>query len=595
MTQINWEFTDNARVGGYIVTATNWNDLAGSLRSFIDQTTSAATDATPLPIGIDLLNDRVYISDPDTTTPEAANHAATVLSVVGATTLAGNLTWDSTTLSNLITSAEGFAKDDASLATGLAISNYIATVASPAGSDGYIQYKNGSVFGGEAELFWDDTNNRLGVGTTTPLEQVEIAGVNDRTALRLSGDGGSGSVTGKVYLGMHQWSSGANPSVRIGAEEISVSNYDANLVFQTRSSGSDVLPTTRMTIDHTGKVGIGTSTPSYILHVVEGSNSWQFNGSGNLVVDPGHVRAQTSGADGGIVLGQCFSTSYVGLRTNGMSETGSEYIIMSNGTNTYVSAGSGGILYLRGPANDTNPQIQIDSSVITVQESSATMMSFRYTSSSTGSGYLSFNSSTDTQIGTIGMNTNDDMRLYCHKSGGHIFFGAGNAWRWYISSSGHLLPYASAAYNLGAYYAQVDNIYIDDMATFSGSGYATCRRRDDGYVTANDGQIMELTSSERFKTDITPLTLPEAEKVLGCRPIIYRDKAEAETNPDSGFYAGISAESLQEAGYEWPLKYDKGEEGPTTIPRGIHHELIVAPLLVIVKNLKERIEALEAT
>ena len=404
------------------------------------------------------------------------------------------------------------------------------------------------------------SDGKVGIGTTTPLEQVEIAGVNDRTALRLSGAGGSSSVTGKVYLGMHQWASGANPSVRIGAEEISASNYDANLVFQTRDSGSDVLPTTRMTIDHTGKVGIGTSTPSYILHVVEGSNSWQFNGSGNLVVDPGHVRAQTSGADGGIVLGQCFSTSYVGLRTNGMSETGSEYIIMSNGTNTYVSAGSGGILYLRGPANDTNPQIQIDSSVITVQESSATMMSFRYTSSSTGSGYLSFNSSTDTQIGTIGMNTNDDMRLYCHKSGGHIFFGAGNAWRWYISSSGHLLPYASAAYNLGAYYAQVDNVYIDDMATFSGSGYATCRRRDDGYVTANDGQIMELTSSERFKTDITPLTLPEAEKVLGCRPIIYRDKAEAETNPDSGFYAGISAESLQEAGYEWPLKYDKGED-----------------------------------
>ena len=276
MTQINWEFTDNARVGGYIVTATNWNDLAGSLRSFIDQTTSAASDATPLPIGIDLLNDRVYISDPDTTTPEAANHAATVLSVVGATTLAGNLTWDSTTLSNLITSAEGFAKDDASLATGLAISNYIATVASPAGSDGYIQYKNGSVFGGEAELFWDDTNNRLGVGTTTPLEQVEIAGVNDRTALRLSGDGGSGSVTGKVYLGMHQWSSGANPSVRIGAEEISVSNYDADLVFQTRDSGSDVLPTTRMTITSAGKVGIGTTAPAYPLTVSDGSSAGMF-------------------------------------------------------------------------------------------------------------------------------------------------------------------------------------------------------------------------------------------------------------------------------------------------------------------------------
>ena len=110
-------------------------------------------------------------------------------------------------------------------------------------------------------------DGKVGIGTATPLEQVEIAGVNDRTALRLSGAGGSGSVTGKVYLGMHQWASGANPSVRIGAEEITVSNYDADLVFQTRDSGSDVLPTTRMTIDHTGKVGIGTTTPANTLHV----------------------------------------------------------------------------------------------------------------------------------------------------------------------------------------------------------------------------------------------------------------------------------------------------------------------------------------
>jgi hypothetical protein len=140
------------------------------------------------------------------------------------------------------------------------------------------------------------SDGKVGIGTASPLEQVEIAGVNDRTALRLSGAGGSSLVTGKVYLGMHQWASGANPSVRIGAEEISVSNHDANLVFQTRSSGSDVLPTTRMTIDHTGKVGIGTATPSSTLHISDATDRTpDANGDG-------HVRVNGDGYSGFISL-----------------------------------------------------------------------------------------------------------------------------------------------------------------------------------------------------------------------------------------------------------------------------------------------------
>jgi hypothetical protein len=91
MTQINWQYQVNNRAGGYIVTATDWNDFAGNFRAFIDQTTgSGTTDNSALPIGIDLVNDRVYISDPDSTTPENANHADTTLSVVGTTTLNGN-------------------------------------------------------------------------------------------------------------------------------------------------------------------------------------------------------------------------------------------------------------------------------------------------------------------------------------------------------------------------------------------------------------------------------------------------------------------------------------------------------------------------
>jgi hypothetical protein len=61
----------------------------------------------------------------------------------------------------------------------------LQTGASPAGSTGYIQFNAGSgALGGDANLFWDNTNKRLGIGTTTPSEKLTIVG----GALKLGGD-----------------------------------------------------------------------------------------------------------------------------------------------------------------------------------------------------------------------------------------------------------------------------------------------------------------------------------------------------------------------------------------------------------------------
>jgi hypothetical protein len=51
----------------------------------------------------------------------------------------------------------------------------IAVVTSPSGVSGAIQFSNGSAFASDAaNLFWDDTNNRLGVGTNAPSNTTEI-------------------------------------------------------------------------------------------------------------------------------------------------------------------------------------------------------------------------------------------------------------------------------------------------------------------------------------------------------------------------------------------------------------------------------------
>ncbi len=46
-------------------------------------------------------------------------------------------------------------------------------LAVPGGSSGYVQYNNAGAFGGDAELSWDHTNKRLGVGTATPTTKID--------------------------------------------------------------------------------------------------------------------------------------------------------------------------------------------------------------------------------------------------------------------------------------------------------------------------------------------------------------------------------------------------------------------------------------
>jgi hypothetical protein len=46
--------------------------------------------------------------------------------------------------------------------------------ATAAGSTGYVQFNNAGALAGSANLFWDNTNNRLGIGTTAPLAMLQI-------------------------------------------------------------------------------------------------------------------------------------------------------------------------------------------------------------------------------------------------------------------------------------------------------------------------------------------------------------------------------------------------------------------------------------
>jgi hypothetical protein len=73
--------------------------------------------------------------------------------------------------------------------TVLGAGNIVTPSTPPSGVAGAIQFSAGSAFNSDAaNFFWDDTNNRLGVGTNTPQSKTEINSTGNQLLLSTSGD-----------------------------------------------------------------------------------------------------------------------------------------------------------------------------------------------------------------------------------------------------------------------------------------------------------------------------------------------------------------------------------------------------------------------
>ena len=184
--------------------------------------------------------------------------------------------------------------------------------------------------------------------------------------------------------------------------------------------------------------------------------------------------------------------------------------------------------------------------------------------------------------GYIDIGAMNDGAEHIYASASTLFFGVSGNAEVRLNST-ELAPSSNEGTNLGSSTYTWNKFWLGQAATFSSGGYYTLRSRD------SDRQVMELTSSERFKKDIVDLPLSEAYKVLDARPIKYRGIDDDASVP---LEVGLSAESLHNAGYEYAVRYDEGHWGET--PRSIYYEYLTAPLIAIIKDLKTRLEALES-
>jgi hypothetical protein len=128
------------------------------------------------------------------------------------------------------------------LSTGLTV----GSTAISSGTDGRVLFQNGGVLQQSANLFWDNTNSRLGIGTSSPAEKLHVIG----NAI-ISGLGVGTSTIYNNSININN-----EGTLRIGNGEFLSKQINNLSIFQGK-----------MIVANSGNVGIGTTSPTARLHI----------------------------------------------------------------------------------------------------------------------------------------------------------------------------------------------------------------------------------------------------------------------------------------------------------------------------------------
>ena len=156
----------------------------------------------------------------------------------------------------------------------------------PAGANGYVQFNDNGSFGGDSNLFWDNTNKRLGIGTSSPRYELDVNGNIAAVGFGVINSSGPGSMMISSLVN--------NDSVLTFREETPPGTYNIRWYLYNDGDVSDRFVIANENTSHIidiqqgGNVGIGTKSPAQKLHV-----------AGNLRVDGAIVAPEGTIRDDG--------------------------------------------------------------------------------------------------------------------------------------------------------------------------------------------------------------------------------------------------------------------------------------------------------
>jgi hypothetical protein len=136
-----------------------------------------------------------------------------------------------------------------------------------------------------ANLFWDDTNNRLGIGTASPSVPLDVAGQARASTIYATSSTASSFVTRLTNQDFQIYATNGVATGNSGDVKATIglyyadnlANLNGGIQFTRGGAGTDgwlnflTSGTERMRIDTSGNVGIGTSSPQSRLNVEGGS------------------------------------------------------------------------------------------------------------------------------------------------------------------------------------------------------------------------------------------------------------------------------------------------------------------------------------
>ena len=170
--------------------------------------------------------------------------------------------------------------------------NIVTPTTNPSGVAGAIQFSNGSAFASDASnFFWDDANNRLGVGTNAPTQALEIAGgsilLSNAQSLKWRNSSGTAFDILRLFSDNSTYLDGVN-DVNIRP------NNGATNAIVVKASGnigiSELSPSARVHIKGSGSTSATTS-----LLVQNSAGTAAMNVRDNLSVVFGGEISSTSG------------------------------------------------------------------------------------------------------------------------------------------------------------------------------------------------------------------------------------------------------------------------------------------------------------
>jgi hypothetical protein len=398
--------------------------------------------------------------------------------------------------------------------------------ATASGSTGYVQFANSTAFAGDSNFFWDNTNKRLGLGTTTPSLRLEVVAGSTANALFANA---TGSGTGVVAQ-----SAGGD-----AIQATAANGYAGNFIGKLKSTGvySNTIADRAVTINSSGEFGSINSVIEVATIAVLRTTAVT---AGQEIYVAGYYSAGDGGGgffrgfsipsidDGGSVITTAYGASaasgwyrelqfpinvlFWGAYRNATNASTTRLSIQ-NAIN-YAGAIGGGVVYVPTGTYQIDATLTITSNAVTLagdnlrasiirtSSSSITMLSINgldtcvvkdltFQRTSTGTNYgISITNSANVTIQFVGSD-NSGTGFYSNNSG-PVFYncrayrdsGSGTFYGWFfdsqnglpnpsakvMSSSTNVQPgFSGTSYGIYAYGSQVKDLFIRDWEFATGT------------------------------------------------------------------------------------------------------------------------------